>query len=562
MNIKNFETHIDDKILNRGSQYYNDGYVKSLSFINNEWQADVAGSDDYIVTVKITASGDITFSDCDCPYEFGEYCKHKVAVFYAIVREWENPDFVKKNKDMGTTSQNLEDILKRQDNAILVSVLLDYARKDKQIKDDLLLRFSKKNEEMAKHARNLIKTSINVAMRRGFVEYADTRKSVEGADKVLHMARDVCANTLLCSSLCVIVLQEMSELLNCCDDSNGYVGGVISEAVELIDNTINSMPENHPDYEKVFDLVFSHACGKTYDELSDWHHDILNACMPMCCRTHLRKRFENYLLSLQTKNCNKFHEKYITQKSQDILYNVIKRYDGYETAYSYMEQNLENSKFRKVVIQQALDEKRLNYALSLCLDGEDIDSEYPGTVSEWRKLRYIAYEKLNDIESQRKLAKDFVIDGKFEYFLKLKDLYASDEWAVILETLLQVLKDGRNRHDLYVRILINEKLKEYLLAYCKTISSSVVELYPHLLPDYKNDVEMLFVGYIRNKANTSSNRNQYQDVCKIINHYQKACGNKKATRLTIDLLKEYHKRPAFVDELKKLNYTSFDVSDF
>ena len=166
-------------------------------------------------------------------------------------------------------------------------------------------------------------------------------------------------------------------------------------------------------------------------------------------------------------------------------------------------------------------------------------------------MRYSVYEKQNDTENQKKLAYEFVLDGKFDYFLKLKNLYNPNEWEKILHNLLLSLKNSREQN-IYVDILIHEKKTQLLLEYCETHDSAVVKLYMHLLPEYRFELEILFADYIRKEAEKASGRSHYSDVCSIITHYKKACGSQKASEITGELLQKYSKRPAFVDELKKL----------
>jgi uncharacterized Zn finger protein len=167
MNINNFESSMDTTILKRGLDYYKQGYIESLEFDGDEWVADVSGSDNYTVTVKLNDSGDIVSTSCDCPYDWGRYCKHQAAVFYAVRKELENPN----NKSINASQRpKLEDIIKNQDKSVLIKILLEYANKDKKIKNDLLFRFAEKSGDIIGNARNLIRASIKRAMRSGFVE--------------------------------------------------------------------------------------------------------------------------------------------------------------------------------------------------------------------------------------------------------------------------------------------------------------------------------------------------------------------------------------------------------
>jgi hypothetical protein len=235
------------------------------------------------------------------------------------------------------------------------------------------------------------------------------------------------------------------------------------------------------------------------------------------------------------------------------LLTIISRFDGEEAATEYMEQHLDNDGFRKKVIEQALAENRLERALELCFDGEKLDNKHAGLVKDWKKLRYAVYEKQNDIDGQKSLAPEFIMDGDFDYFIKLKSLYKAAGWATTLERILVMMeKDRYARSDTYVKILVHERLTGRILRYCQKHNSAIIELYRHLLPEHSSDVEQLFLQYIRLGAQQASNRNAYNSVCGIIEHYAKACGKKSAEALIQELREQHPRQPAFLDELNRV----------
>ena len=82
----------------------------------NNWEAEVLGSDIYYVSVKL-AGDEIIDWDCDCPYDWGPVCKHCTAVFFTIrknrnkalkkkVNSKTSPKSKKKSKE-----QQLEEII-------------------------------------------------------------------------------------------------------------------------------------------------------------------------------------------------------------------------------------------------------------------------------------------------------------------------------------------------------------------------------------------------------------------------------------------------------------------
>jgi len=100
-------------------------------------------------------------------------------------------------------------------------------------------------------------------------------------------------------------------------------------------------------------------------------------------------------------------------------------------------------------------------------------------------------------------------------------------------------------------LIIHEKLKIRLLDYCKKNIRYITELYPHLLPECKADVGEIFIQYIKQQAAGASDRGMYRKVCDLIRHYKKACGS-TAFEIRDELVAQYPKRPAFLDELGKV----------
>jgi len=85
MRIDDFEQHIEEKIFTRGQKYFSDGLVIDFwSERPNHYCATVAGTIYYDVEIQLDETGEILHHDCDCPYDWGEYCKHEVALLLAV----------------------------------------------------------------------------------------------------------------------------------------------------------------------------------------------------------------------------------------------------------------------------------------------------------------------------------------------------------------------------------------------------------------------------------------------------------------------------------------------
>ena len=136
MNLKNFESEIENKIVGRGLSYYKGGDVKKLEKASeNEFSAVVFGTEKYSVYVKLNGET-IVEHECDCPYDFGDVCKHKVAVFYAI-----------RDGNFSDTSGKLKLLLENLHESALRKFVSNLLKKDQSFRREFLREFDEDFDE-------------------------------------------------------------------------------------------------------------------------------------------------------------------------------------------------------------------------------------------------------------------------------------------------------------------------------------------------------------------------------------------------------------------------------
>ena len=96
----------------RGTRYYRDGAVLDLARRGALITAEVEGSDyaPYAITVHLDDNGDIDIATCSCPYDYGGYCKHIVAVLLALLHD----DNIEDHADLETLVDGLTEAQLRQ----------------------------------------------------------------------------------------------------------------------------------------------------------------------------------------------------------------------------------------------------------------------------------------------------------------------------------------------------------------------------------------------------------------------------------------------------------------
>ena len=79
--LNNFEQVIDSRILERGFEYYKNDAILSIEQIEKGiWEAVVSGSEEYEIAIHFQ-NNIIINSNCTCPYDLTNFCKHKIAIF-------------------------------------------------------------------------------------------------------------------------------------------------------------------------------------------------------------------------------------------------------------------------------------------------------------------------------------------------------------------------------------------------------------------------------------------------------------------------------------------------
>jgi len=177
MNINDFELYIDELILKRGRDYYESGNIISLEYYGDEWIANVEGSDDYTVVAVLSADNEILYSECDCPYDWGEYCKHKAAVFYSVRDKIKSGEVLSEPMKKKNTKGILENLSKRA----LASIILDFTEKGIPIKEEDLLHYAE-NDRNDRNDRNEKAAKSVSAFKRRVEEIKEKEEEIVVGD--------------------------------------------------------------------------------------------------------------------------------------------------------------------------------------------------------------------------------------------------------------------------------------------------------------------------------------------------------------------------------------------
>lgn len=548
MNINNFEKNFNKTILKRGIDYYSDGHVDDLMQINeHNWQAEVFGSSLYIIDLRILTNGDISYVDCDCPYE-GD-CKHIVAALYEIRAQWQTA----ATSIISEKKETLQQMLQAQTKEQLIQLILNVGQNHPAFTHELKMLFTTP-EDSLKAAEKLIAHHINIAEKHGggFIPWNQISNALVGIETVQerigeHIEKGEYFTAVELSILCF--QQALEAMLNSQD--SGEFGYSIEESLAFIEQAIWEGADvwSTEQYETGYELVSKEAQNPDLDDWTEWYTSLLQSCIPLCNVDAIEKKYMSLLNSLFIDG-DKWDAKYTNERLKELQFQLISSKYSKEDVAAFLEQNIENPNMREQVIISAMERKDYEKVVQLCQDGQQQDKDLQGIVNKWRRFAFKAHKKLKQKEEMRELATQLLLSGDYDYYGEFKMLHSEQQWPQALEQLLDQLQKADS--PFYDKIIVNEQLSVRILAYCKEKPARVEQYYSHINEHYYEEVCALFIDTINKHAKNASDRKRYQEVCHSITIMRKAGYTFEATQLIADLLQTYPKRRAFVDELQKL----------
>ncbi len=468
LNLENFEEQISPLILQRGRDYYNDGLVTDLEEISdNVWSAEVSGSEDYLVEVSLSGKNEINDFSCGCPYD-GPVCKHVAAVCFAIREKKAN---VSKTKSPAKQKKNaFEDLL----NAVTLEEYRDFIRKaasgDKDFKTKFELFFSEKMDspDVEKKYSGLIQKIIRNHSDRGYIDYRSSRQLASEMDHLFAQGQEmiVRSNFRDAFSLSKAALKALIEVIQCCDDSSGSIGGSICDAISLLSD-IACSDNAAPDLKQaIFNFLQSELAQDQYFDYGDFGYELFSVYHSLAVLLGQSTAFINFI----DNQCGKLTGEYDDFQREFYQKEKINFYveKGWaKEAEVLIRQNLDIVEVRRAEVDKAFNRKDYAAAKQLIADGIQIaeDKKRPGTVDQWKQvlLRIAAAE--NDIKTIRRLSQYFMFGQGFskEYYQQWKQTHSAAEQKDAVERLIVDRIDEANQeHSKYGKSFFGKSQPPYL----------------------------------------------------------------------------------------------------
>ncbi|MGB0864134.1 MAG: SWIM zinc finger family protein [Saprospiraceae bacterium] len=131
MNLNNFEKKVEPKIIDRGFSYYEQDAINNIEEVDKyEFEATVYGSDEYEVYIRLDKNQNILEHSCDCPYDWGNVCKHEVAVMYYLKdTDFSGSSFREAKVEVITKA------LKKLSKNDLIDIMVEMSKENRAVKE-------------------------------------------------------------------------------------------------------------------------------------------------------------------------------------------------------------------------------------------------------------------------------------------------------------------------------------------------------------------------------------------------------------------------------------------
>ena len=226
----------------RGEEYYRDGAISNAALQGALLSGECAGTDApyYQVQVELDEAG-IAEASCTCPYEFGGYCKHIVALLLTYLH---HPKSFAARK---APAELLSDL----DHNDLVVILTKLMQEQPELYDRIEVLISvpsrprKKRKKVdtevyRRHINGIVHSLDGMRMSEAYWHVGNlTNQLREVEQSVMKFLDAGDAETAL--EILLVLLEEASRAIEYIDDSNGELGGYVGELGTLLAEAILSM---------------------------------------------------------------------------------------------------------------------------------------------------------------------------------------------------------------------------------------------------------------------------------------------------------------------------------
>jgi hypothetical protein len=562
--MENWKGLFRPHILERGLNYYEIGAVENVQQTEKGFRATVGGSENYEVEIEIK-DGKVNDMWCSCPYaEGGNYCKHMAAALYEseeTIREIETGGKTWQEKFL-ESKQELEDVIGRIPEDELRSILTQLAQENESFRTRIMTKYSLAISEvqlirLKKEIDNIV---YHYCDRGGFIDWrnaGDFINSMENflydnVQEVINKGAYMQAFELTNDVFIKIGNQDM-------DDSDGGTTMAANTCYQFWKQILENC--NESDKKEMFQWFEQHqADGTVIDFLEDYISDFLmNEFHDKGLLEQKLQMLDESITRVGDKtDCGSWWSAHYGYEN-----NILKRLEimrkldySEEEIQEYKRKNQRFSVIRKLEVEKCLEEGKITEAIRILNESKALDKEYPDLVAEYSA-------KLIDLYSMRKQHKEHKEElifqvfscrqDKLDYVNSLKRVCEQAEWEAHREAILKGKTGWQIKYPLLEEEGMYERLLKEIVAEGSIFSLDQYEKV--LKKKFPEQVRDAYIAYIKKQADVVSDRKRYKELMKYLKKIITYPNGKEiATKVATEWRTCYYRRPAMMDELRKVGF--------
>lgn len=431
-----------------------------------------------------------------------------------------------------------------------------YAESDKSFKRAFQVSFAEKNPSGGKaQYTKLIAQSLRSGMGQyGFIDYSHAGKAFRTVFNLLHKAtellnRENYTETWMIASA---VVEQVSEVTGSIDDSDGMIGDSFEGAFNLISELADKAEVPMPLKEQMLDW---HKAEYPKDKYENYGDDtILDSMVDLAEVTNRTGEIFPILDSAIGKTSSEYELVSLLKQKAWLLKSLGKMAEYADL----MNENLQHSEFRKIKLDELLEQQQYNDAEKLVEEGIRISEEqkHSGTTRHWKEQLLEIYRKTNQKDKYLVLLRELFYASNRQYYPLLKQTIGPEKWPEELARIITTLKKSRmDWNFLYELYAAELMLPELLQLITQHAEFRLIKTYePYLLSNFPAEIIKLYEQVCLNYAFRANSRGDYHELASMLKHVQKLDGgNQIVTKLLTSFREIYKRRPAMMDELKSLH---------
>lgn len=455
-----------------------------------------------------------------------------------------------------TEISELETLLSSLSKEELIHIVAEVCEQDRMLKNNLLLKYGqgKTDKQQAQAFKKMIGSIVKkYGGKQKFIPYREVSGFAAEMMSLLENIGDR-HNPVLSLELTSLMLEEGMKALQYADDSGGDIGMLIKEALAQIGRLAGDSREaNETVRRQFFDQLLSMCKSRIFDGWEETRVDLLQICVEFTDMPKPREQLRGLLEELLEACDHDEYSQYYRESLLGIVHQLV-LLDSEEEAERFAYVHIQYPSFRELIIDGFMETGDYRRVIELAEEGERQDRSWPGLAAKWKRNRYQAYKKLSLTKEQAALGKELLLGGEYAYYQELAALEGENEESFYRGIVAELREAGGwHARDVYSRLILEKNDLPELMDYVRAAPSEIEEHAERLAQHDRDEVLQIYESYIDRQAEASTDRRGYKAVCSVIKRYKKVAGASKQAEVVSRLKATYGRRPAFVEELSKLN---------